>query len=202
MHCGRFLLVPFLGILLSTKFEANSRPLIQDSLFGTVHGQVTVAATNGTKLIPDSATVNLIYEGGSLKLESSTAGDAYLTGATKVARSIAKRTSRDQEKIAQEPKEQRIDEFEKYELQAVDEGLNAAVAWSIQHNCAWQLAAVRATAEGFWSEENVRPGHYKIVARGKVGDLDTEWETEIDVRPGQTISVPLTHSKVGRRFKS
>jgi hypothetical protein len=106
--------------------------------------------------------------------------------------------SEDKEKSAQEPKEQRVDEFEKYKLRTVDEGLRAAAAWSIKHKNTWQLTTVNVSPSGSWSQENVRPGHYKIIARGKVGTLDAEWETEVDVKPGETVSVPLTRVKMGR----
>jgi hypothetical protein len=188
----------FLGTFLCTAFRASPLAPSQDAVPGTVKGRIEAVTGNETKLIPDSATVTLIYWGRSHDLERSTAGEAYIAEATKVATSIAKQTSRDKEKIAEEPKEQRVDEFEKYKLQTVDAGLKAAAAWSVQHKNTWQLITVSVSPSGLWSQENVTPGHYRIIARGKVGTLDAEWETEVDVEPGETISVPLTRVKMGR----
>ena len=189
-HCKRFSSIFFLGFLIAVTLNASALASFQDLEPGTVNGQINLVTRNGTSMIPDSATVNLVYWGRFHDLEPSTAGEAYMAEAAKVAQSIAKQTSKDKEKIAQEPKEQRADEFEKYKLRTVDEGLRAAAAWSIKHKNTWQMTTVNISPSGSWSQENVRPGHYKIIARGKVGTLDAEWETEVDVKPGETVSAP------------
>jgi hypothetical protein len=128
---------------------------------------------------------------------NDTAGGAYDAEQLKVAQAIAKDTTENKDKIAQEPKEQRIDEYEKYLLESVDQALKAAESWTAAHIDKWQFIAIKTT-DGSWMQADLHPSTYKIIARGRLGTLDAEWETQIAVAPGETLVVPLTKLKMGR----
>lgn len=168
---------------------------------GILKGRVVVQNRDGSMFAPESAKVYLIYYHEPQKGDVGTAGDAYNAEQLKVVTAIAKQTSKDKQQIAQEPKEQRQDEFAKYYLQSVDQALTAAADWANKHNKSWQLRAASADAQGLWLGDGLRPGHYKIIARGKIGDLDAEWEAEANVDSGETISVSLTTIRMARRIR-
>lgn len=176
----------------------GTQPSSSGSNSGKLEGEV-VLNRNGGRLVPESAKVYLVYY--PQKGRGGTAGDAYYAEQLKVANAIAKQTSKDKQQIAQEPKEQRQDEFAKYYLQSVDQALKTAVDWATKHNKSWQLTTASADAQGLWSQDGLRPGHYQIIARGIIGNIDAEWEDEANVNSGETISVSMTSVRMTRRMK-
>jgi hypothetical protein len=196
IHNKRSIWPVSVGLILSALYAVNAQTLPSS---GTISGAVSIEASNGTILKPSSAVVNIIYWGSS-KLESSTAGEAFVAEATRAATAIAQETSKNKSAIAQESKEQRSDEFQKYQLLAVDAGLKAAKTWSIKNDHAWQMTTSDAK-EGRWTQENVRTGRYKIIVRGVIGNLDGEWEGEVSVKTGETAYLPLGRLKMGRLLK-
>ena len=174
--------------------QSNSTP-------GAMKGRVAVVTNDGSMHVPESSTVYVIYYhreppyGGR-----GTAGDAYFAEQLKVANSIAKQTAKNKQQIEGASKDQRQDRFVQAYLESVDQGLKEAAAWASDHpEKSWQFALVKTGPDGRWSKDVVRPGHYKIIVRGNLGDLDAEWETQVDVNAGETIAVPLTKLTFGRR---
>ncbi len=198
-HLGEvFFLLGALCCLLESPPCIGTQSSSSGSKSGALKGKVVVLNRDGSIFAPEYAKVYLIYYHEPQKGDMGTAGDAYNAEQLKVVTAIAKQTTKDKQQIAREPKEQRQDEFAKYYLQSVDQALRTAADWANKHNKGWQLMEVSADAHGLWSQDGLRPGHYKIIARGKIGDLDGEWEAEANVDSGETISVSLTTMRMAR----
>jgi hypothetical protein len=168
---------------------------------GKLTGQLVAVTTVGREFSPELATVYLIYYKGRPGAANDTAGSAYEAEQLKVAQAIVKQTTENKERIAQEPKEQRVDEYQKYWLESVDQALKTAEAWAASHDEKWQFTSIKTT-DGSWMQGDLQPGNYIIIARGHVGTLDAEWETRITLPPGKTLSVPMRKVKAGRSFQS
>lgn len=202
-HLGKvfFLLGALPCLLFDPHLCVGAQSSSSGSNLGTLKGRVVVVNKDGSMFAPEAAKVYLIYYHDPQRGDMGTAGDAYNAELLKVVKAIAKQTSKDKQQIAQEPKEQRQDEFAKYYLQSVDEALRTVPDWANKRNKSWQLTAVSIDTQGLWSQDGLRPGYYKIIARGKIGDLDAEWEAEANVASGETISVSLTTIRMGRRIR-
>jgi len=166
----------------------------------TIEGSLALVTGQGKTFAPESATVFLIYYEEGPNAKSDTAGGAFDAEQLRVALAIAEQTTKNKEEIAKEPKAQRENEYEKYLLESVDQGLKAAANWAANHEDKWQFISIN-TKDGKWSQSDLRPGRYKIIARGASGDLDAEWQTKVTLGPGETISVAMNHVKMGRRIK-
>jgi len=86
-----------------------------------------------------------------------------------------------------------------YYLQSVDEALTQARGWLTKHpDRAWQMKTVAPDTQGFWFVEGLQPGSYELVVRGKSSGYDADWEAEVDLATGRTISLPKTRPRFSR----
>jgi hypothetical protein len=78
-------------------------------------------------------------------------------------------------------------------LRDLDEALAATRDWIARHpDYAWQMRTVSPDRHGEWTTTGLDPGPYEIVARGKVGQYDADWEASANLRSEMTLTLPLT----------
>jgi hypothetical protein len=164
---------------------------------GALVGHVVVTNTDGSTAIPTNAVVYVFYTGSSPD-DRQTAGFAYCAEQLKVLNAIAKQTSKNKLQTGIEPESRRMDEVHEYYLESVDRALKAAADWKQRHKREEQMVTSKAASDGTWSVHALFPGRYRIIGRGTIGNLDAEWQEEVNVDPGQTISVNLNKIRMAR----
>lgn len=88
------------------------------------------------------------------------------------------------------------DQIAAYYLQSVDEALKEVRSWLTKHpDRTWQMKTIMPDERGFWSAEDLQPGGYEVMVRGKGSGQDADWEGSVDLAPGRTISLPLTRPR-------
>lgn len=171
---------------------------MDDADLATLKGQILVVNDDGSRPPPDSAKVYLLYYLGAMG--KKTAAVAYNQAQLKVLRDIQKERAKSKQPPPRRTQDQINAEDARIYLLSVDQALTAAAAWAEKNKTIWQMKTVAADAKGFWSQDRLIPGHYKIVVRGMLGDLDAEWEGDMDVYSGQTVIMPPTPARSSRRI--
>ena len=203
---GKFILLfGALSWLLSGVSPSTARGLswsnatLNDANGGTLKGQVLVVNPDGNQFPPEKATVYLIYNRDPQSRGESSVGEVFYGEQEKVMKAFAKQEKLRKQHIAEETPEQRAAELEQQYLHSVDQALAAAAAWATRNERkSWQFSVLVPDRGGFWSREGLPPGQYTIIGRGTLGNLDAEWETRAEVRPGETLSMILTKTRVAR----
>jgi len=97
------------------------------------------------------------------------------------------------------PQPETADQIAAYYLQSVDETLAQVRGWLAKHpDRSWQMRSLTPDGQGFWSVEDLKPGGYEVVARGKCSGYDADWEGGVDLDAGKTISLPLMRPRFFR----
>ncbi len=168
---------------------------------GTLQGQVGVAKSDGTVLVPQPAQVYVIYTKGlhddrfsaASYYGSATAGGQFNVQRDKALGSVKKELKNIEKSNL--PGE-RADKIAEYYLRSVDTALAAVSDWVTKNPAKnWQAHKLMPDAGGLWSIDNLEPGSYEIIGRGTIAGNDNEWEAYVDLSAGQTISLPLTRPR-------
>lgn len=185
----------------------------QLSTLCSLNGRVHMTNNQGRDLIPTSGMVYVIYAGASGNDSAEkTAGFAYDSELLKVAKAFVKETAKHRLEAGTEPEHRRRQLLETDYLQTVDSALASATRWARKHKMQWQFISVKVRADGTWSANDLRPGHYKVIARGILGNVDAEWGTGdvsgapwgsgVQVSSGQTVSVDLDQVNMANEISS
>jgi hypothetical protein len=187
----RSIVVLVLGSLVSILiclFSAGGQTQPSGALTGRVH----VLYTDGVSGTPNSALIYVIYAAGPANdYSEKTAGSVYESEQVKIAKTFVKETAKDGLEAGTEPEHQRQQLLEMYMLETVDGALKATEQWARKHKAEWQFMSIKVLLDGTWSAHDLRPGHYKVIARGHLDNIDAEWEASIQIKPGETVSVDL-----------
>ena len=167
----------------------------------TLKAQVGVALNAQQLVPPTSATVFVMYASGVVNGSfthdadgETTAGKQYNLEREKLfgSNNELKALSRKKPPLS----EQEYEQMSKLSLAIVDDSLRGASDWvSKKPDREWQIVKTVADDQGFWTVDGLKPGSYEIVVRGRMKGRDTDWEAEVDVAPGQTLTVPLTRPR-------
>jgi len=190
-----------MAIILGT-LEASSGALAQQrSTTGTLRGQIGAAKNDGTVVPPESANVYILFssprEAGSFSHENNadTAGGQFREKFNNML-SKNKDLKNLQKSARQNPQADAPDQIAAVYLQSVDESLTQVRNWLTKHpDRTWQMKAVGTDEKGLWSVEDLSAGGYEVVVRGKVTGYDADWEGNVDLAPGRTVSLPLTRPR-------
>ena len=143
---------------------------------GILKGQVGVKQVDGLVVVPDSATVYILFsnlmEGRSFShgMNVDTAGGQFTFRLNSL---IAKNEDlKNVEKTARRnPAPEAADQIGTYYLNSVDEALADVRVWLTKHpDRTWQFHKVAPDGHGLFSAEDLPPGGYVIVVRGKFKD--------------------------------
>jgi hypothetical protein len=160
--------------------------------------QVGLLESSGKVAPPESAKVYIMY--GSQIPDPvvagedgrDTAGGQFrmrlngLLSSDRDLKNLKKRTRRGRESDT-------ANEISEKSLRALDAALAATRDWIAQRpDLAWQLRTVTADRHGERTTLQLEPGPYEIVARGKIGQYDADWEATVTLRPEMTLTLPMT----------
>jgi len=168
----------------------------------TLQGRINTTNPHDGKTYPfKSGRIYLLYCGPV----NSLSGDpclAFSKGAVKELKPEAKATTKNKAQIMKEPADQREDDYAQYYLEAVERGLKAASDETAKHGMGWRMITVSVAEDGRWSQSGLRVGDYKIIARGKLGAFDAEWESiELRFDHEGTATVDLGKPKAVRAIE-
>jgi hypothetical protein len=187
------LLLVFVIVSLQGSAEQLQYPSRSDSKHGSLEGSLAMRTREGPVLLPESAKVYLVYY-----KDSSNAGSVFRAAQLKAVKVLERETTRRKESIRQEPLAQRNDEFERYHIQVVETALAKTSDWVVRHKKPEQLIAATPDPEGNWIQSGLAPGRYIVIASGKFGDHDAQWEGEADVNPGTKTRVSFDNVWLAR----
>ncbi|PYU93147.1 MAG: hypothetical protein DMG25_10170 [Acidobacteria bacterium] len=195
--------VAAVAVIIDTANVCSETVAAQRSNVGGVNGRVG-ATKSGEVVPPESATIYVLY---SNQMESArfshgndndTASGQFhyylnnLLEKNKELKSLQKR-------VHHNPQPGDANQMAAYYLQSVDEALTRVRSWLTKHpDRSWQLKTIAPDAQGFWSAEGLQPGGYSVVVRGRLPGYDADWEEEVDLAAGRTISLPLTRPRFFR----
>jgi len=195
--------VAAVAVIIDTANVCSETVAAQRSNVGGLNGRVG-ATKSGEVVPPESATIYVLY---SNQMESArfshgndndTAGGQFhyylnnLLEKNKELKSLQKR-------VHHNPQPGDANQMAAYYLQSVDEALTRVRSWLTKHpDRSWQLKTIAPDAQGFWSAEGLQPGGYSVVVRGRLPGYDADWEGEVDLAAGRTISLPLTRPRFFR----
>jgi hypothetical protein len=185
------------GALIVPSGDIRGAP--PDVKVATIRGQVGIGRTDGTLVPAESAKVYVLLDqeiqaNGSFAHASFTsfpdsAGTEFHTGQERALGSVKKNVKEIEKTNSQGEWAGKIAE---YYLKSRDAGLAAANEWVGKHpDKSWQIRTATPDERGLWSAQDLKPGTYDIVVRGHVGGRDGCWEATVDLRPGETKSLPL-----------
>lgn len=162
----------------------------QSSKLGLMQGRVGTTTSGGDVLPPESAIVYILFWAGF-----DTAGERFSSQLNDLL-DKNKDLERLEKSVDHHPRPEDGNRLAKYYLQTVDEALAGVRSWLAKRpKRSWQMKTVTPDAEGFWFAEGLPPGGYKVVVRGTLPGYDADWEGTVDLRPGGTISLPLSRPR-------
>lgn len=177
----------------------------QEQSPGRLNGWVAAKRNSGESVPAESVSVFVLFtnemeEGNfSHDLDGHTAGRQFAVLLNKFLeknRALKKLAK----KAGDNPTPDAADQISTLYLATVDDALNEVRTWLSRHQkWSWQLKTLTTDARGQWGADNLQPGTYTIVARGKIYGYDGYWEARVDLPPGATISAPLTRPRFLRR---
>ena len=195
--------VAAVAVIIDTANVCSETVAAQRSNVGGLNGRVG-ATKSGEVVPPESATVYVLYSNAmegrrfSHANDNDTAGGQFhyhlnnLLEKNKELKSLQKR-------VHHNPQPRDANQMAAYYLQSVDEALTRVRSWLTKHpDRSWQMKTIAPDAQGLWSAEGLQPGGYSVVVRGRLPGYDADWEEEVDLAAGRTISLPLTRPRFFR----
>jgi hypothetical protein len=179
----------------------------QSARLGSMKGRVGTTRSGGDVLPPESAVVYILFSAEMARDafgrewsfthagDLDTAGGQYTYQLNNLL-DKNKDLKRLEKSVRHNPKPEDANQIATYYLQTVDDALAGVRSWLAKHpNRSWQMKTFGPDAQGFWSAEGLPPGGYEVVVRGTLSGYDADWEGSVDLRPGGTISLPLTRPR-------
>jgi len=169
---------------------------------GALKGQVGTTGINGEAVPPTSATVYVLFSSpfGKIRFSSEprpldTAGRQFSYHLNNLL-AKNKELKRLQKSVRRNPQPGDADAIAGEYLWSVDEAFNRTREWLAKHpDRSWQMHAVALDPRGSWLIEDLRPGSYRVVVRGRSAGYDADWEASVDVVAGNIASVTWTHPR-------
>jgi hypothetical protein len=180
---------------------ASDRASAEQPSRGNLNGWVAAKRTGGESVPAESVSVFVLFtnemeEGNfSHDVNDHTAGGRFALRLDKLLEKN-KALKYLRQTAGENPAPGVADELSALYLANVDGALAHVRVWvSKRANRSWQMLTLTTDEKGQWWVNNVQPGTYTIVARGKISGYDGYWEGRVDLPPGATISAPLTRPR-------
>lgn len=167
------------------KKASASRPVAQS---GSVAGRV-FGITQGGDLKPARlARVYLLYSSRDVKDEGEETGwQVFMRSYSDGLRKLNEQTKKEDVQTFSERLQCRR------ELLVSLRALDSARTWAAENKKGWQLTSGEADEDGWFAFPDVKPGRYMVVARGRSGVNDAEWESDLfPVKPREKVTLKLS----------
>jgi hypothetical protein len=220
LHARAFVVLGVLAALSATSVLAQASP---PSTTGGLEGQFRIEKRDGASSVPQGTKIWIFYGPsngcvvlghvrGPLDCHIELAADRFLDDEFACERKSAKPMQQIQDGLTQlkspktEPgeheKEKLAGQLNAYYTLCGEAAIEKTMAWVQKHsNDAWQARAIVADDNGRWSATDLRAGHYIVVTRARVSDVEA-YSLDTDpplVEVGRTATVRQLNPLLSQR---